>query len=305
MNLIIITGPTACGKTSMAVRLANDIKGEIISADSRQVYRGMDIGTGKDLNEYEFNGKNIPYHLIDILDPMENYSVHNFQQDFFHSFNSINNNKNIPIVCGGTGLYIESILLDYDLSNKPAPNKILRDELSNFNKEKLLSLLSEISKPEEMGKMLLETKKQIMRSIEIIKNSNTSSGFSLKPLNEQALVIGLNIDRELLRGKIKNRLIERIEGGMIEEVKQLTENGIPIDRLDYFGLEYKSIGKHLKGITSKDEMINQLTTSIRKFAKRQRTWFRRMEKRGVKIQWVDYNDYNAIYNLASIYINES
>ena len=236
---------------------------------------------------------------------MENYSVHDFQKDFFHSFNSINNNNNIPIVCGGTGLYIESILLDYDLSNKPPPNKALRDELSNYNKEKLLSLLSEISNPGEMEKMLLETKKQIMRNIEIIKNNNIGSGFSLKPLNKQALIIGLNIDREILREKIKVRLIERFENGMIEEVKELIENGLPIDRLDYFGLEYRFIGNYLKGVTSKNEMMDQLITSIRKFAKRQRTWFRRMEKRGINIKWIDYNDYNAIYNLAKIYIDES
>ena len=305
MKLIIITGPTACGKTSIATRLASDLSGEIVSADSRQIYRGMDIGTGKDLKEYEINNNKIPYHLIDILDPMENYSVHDFQKDFSNAFNTINKNDNIPILCGGTGLYIESILLDYDLSKKPPPNEDLRNELADYNKEKLLAMLSELSNPKDMGEMLLITKKQIIRNIEIIENSQPLSGFSLKPLNDSSLIIGLDIDRELLREKIKIRLEERVNSGMIEEVEALIKGGMPIDRLEYFGLEYRFIGEYLKGMIKKDEMIESLKTSIRKFAKRQRTWFRRMEKRGVKIQWVRYDDYDKILNLSTNYIDES
>ena len=304
-KLIIITGTTACGKTSMAVKLADDINGEIISADSRQIYRGMDIGTGKDLEGYKINGKIIPYHLIDIIDPMDNYSVHDFQKNFFQSFNRINNKNKISIICGGTGLYIESILLDYDLSKKPPPDKPLRDKLSSYNKGKLLDIISEISNPEEIDKMLLITKKQIIRNIEIKKNSKQLSGFSLKPLNDSALIIGLNIEREFLRQKIKIRLEERMNNGMIEEVETLIKNGMPIDRLDYFGLEYRFIGEYLKGITTKDQMFELLKTSIRKFAKRQRTWFRRMEKRGVDIQWVNYDDYDTVFNLSKNYIDES
>ncbi len=305
MKLIIITGPTACGKTSIATKLANDLSGEIISADSRQIYKGMDIGTGKDLKEYEINNKKIPYHLIDILDPMDNYSVHDFQKDFSESFNIINKKNKIPILCGGTGLYIESILLDYDLSKKPPPNEELRDELANYSKEKLLDILSDLSNPTNMREMLLITKKQIIRNIEIIKNNQPSSGFKLKPLNDSSLIIGLNIDREFLREKIKIRLEERVNNGMIEEVEALIKNGMPIDRLEYFGLEYRFIGKYLKGIIKKDEMIESLKTSIRKFAKRQRTWFRRMEKRGIDIKWIAYNDYNAILKLSKKYIDES
>tara|TARA_Y100000588_G_scaffold394114_2_gene512925 strand:+ start:3221 stop:4138 length:918 start_codon:yes stop_codon:yes gene_type:complete len=305
VKLIIITGPTACGKTSIATKLANDLSGEIISADSRQIYKGMDIGTGKDLKEYEINNKKIPYHLIDILDPMDNYSVHDFQKDFSESFNIINKKNKIPILCGGTGLYIESILLDYDLSKKPPPNEELRDELANYSKEKLLDILSDLSNPTNMREMLLITKKQIIRNIEIIKNNQPSSGFKLKPLNDSSLIIGLNIDREFLREKIKIRLEERVNNGMIEEVEALIKNGMPIDRLEYFGLEYRFIGKYLKGIIKKDEMIESLKTSIRKFAKRQRTWFRRMEKRGIDIKWIAYNDYNAILKLSKKYIDES
>ena len=303
-NIIIITGPTACGKTSIAVKIANDLNGEIISADSRQVYRGMDIGTGKDLKEYKLDDKVIPYHLIDILDPMENYSVHSFQNDFNNAFNKITKKNKIPIVCGGTGLYIESILLDYDLSKKPPPNEKLRKELSNHTKEELLNILSEISSKNEMNNMLLITKKQITRNIEILKNTENFSGFTLNPLNDSALIIGLKIDRDLLRDKIKIRLKSRINDGMIKEVENLISNGMPIDRLEYFGLEYRFIGQYLKGNITQNEMFDMLKTSIRKFAKRQRTWFRRMEKRGVKISWVDYNDYKTVLDLSTQYINE-
>ena len=305
MKLIIVTGPTACGKTSIATRLASEINGEIISADSRQVYKGMDIGTGKDLNEYEINGKKIPYHLIDILDPMENYSVHNFQKDFSESCKTIRENHRIPIVCGGTGLYIESILLDYNLSKKPPPNESLRNQLSNYSKNELLNLLGEIASTDDMSKMILITKKQIIRNIEIIKNNQPLSGFSLKPLNDTTLIIGLDIERELLRERIKIRLEERIDKGMIQEVEGLIKNGMPVNRLDYFGLEYRFIGDYLKKVTTKDEMIELLTTSIRKFAKRQRTWFRRMEKRGVNIQWIPYNDYDSAFSLSKQYLDES
>tara|TARA_Y100000996_G_C22556625_1_gene655726 strand:+ start:675 stop:1616 length:942 start_codon:yes stop_codon:yes gene_type:complete len=304
-KLIIITGPTACGKTSMAVKLASDLNGEIISADSRQIYKGMDIGTGKDLNEYEINNKKIPYHLIDILNPMENYSVHNFQKDFSDAYDIINKKNKIPILCGGTGLYIESVLLDYDLSNKPPPNENLRKQLSSYSKNELLNMISKISNSEKMSKMMLVTEKQIIRNIEIIKNNQPLSGFKLTPRNDISLIIGLEITRELIRKKIKIRLEERLNDGMIEEVEKLIDNGMPINRLEYFGLEYRFIGEYLKGSIKKDEMVESLKTAIRKFAKRQKTWFRRMEKRGIKINWVSYNDYDRILNISKKYISES
>ena len=305
IKLIVITGPTATGKTALAVKLANNINGEIISADSRQIYRGMDLGTGKDLNEYCIENKQVKHHLIDIIEPNKDYSVYNFQKDFFKSYQQIQDNKNIPIVCGGTGLYIESILLDYDLSKKPPPNTQIRKELSQYSKEKLMDIISSISSKKQIDKMILLTKKQIIRNIEIIKVGNTSQGKKFSPLNDNALVIALRMDRDLLRDKIKLRLIERINAGMIDEVESLLNKGLKMERLDYFGLEYKFIGKYLRHEIKKDKLIEDLSTAIRRFAKRQRTWFRRMEKRGVKINWIEYNDYRALENIVISHINES
>ena len=305
VKLIIITGPTASGKTSLATQLAYDINSEIISADSRQIYRGMDIGTGKDLSEYKIHDTKIDYHLIDILDPMKNYSVYDFQQDFYSAYRTIRNKNKIPILCGGTGLYIESTLLNYDLSTKPPPNKKLREKLEELDKEELLEVLASLSSSKKMEQMLLETKKQIIRNIEILKNNSTNSGFKLAPMKDNAIIFSIDIDRELLREKIKQRLIERIDVGMIEEVEQLINQGMPIDRLEYFGLEYKFIGKYLKSEITKENMIIDLTTSIRKFAKRQRTWFRRMEKRGININWIGPKDYKKLKAVVNQYIDES
>ena len=291
LDFIIITGPTATGKTKVAVDIAYQYNGEIISADSRQIYKGMDIGTGKDLNEYSINGIKISHHLIDILDPMKNYSVYDFQQDFYSAYRTIRNKNKIPILCGGTGLYIESTLLNYDLSTKPPPNKKLREKLEELDKEELLEVLASLSSSKKMEQMLLETKKQIIRNIEILKNN--------------AIIFSIDIDREPLREKIKQRLIERIDAGMIEEVEQLINQGMPIDRLEYFGLEYKFIGKYLKSEITKENMIIDLTTSIRKFAKRQRTWFRRMEKRGININWIGPKDYKKLKAMVNQYIDES
>ncbi len=305
IKLIIITGPTATGKTALAVKLANNINGEIISADSRQIYKDMDLGTGKDLNEYYIENKQIKYHLIDIIEPNSDYSVYNFQKDFFKSYQKIRDNKSMPIVCGGTGLYVESILLDYDLSKKPPPNTKIRDELSQYSKEKLMNIIASISSKKQMDRMLLLTKKQIIRNIEIIKAGDSIKGERFTPLNDNALVVALKMDRNLLREKIKLRLIERINTGMINEVKSLLNNGLKMERLDYFGLEYKFIGKYLRNEITKDKLIEDLSTAIRRFAKRQRTWFRRMEKRGVKINWIEHNDYEALENIVISYLNES
>ena len=305
LKLIVITGPTATGKTSLAAQLAYDIDSEIISADSRQVYKGMDIGTGKDLNEYVINNKSINYHLIDILDPMKDYSVYDFQKDFYEAYNDIQSKNKIPILCGGTGLYVESTLLKYDLSSKPPPNKELRIKLDKLDKKELLNQINLITTPKDRQNLLLETRKQIIRNIEVIKSEAHDSGFKLQPMNNSALVFGVQVETEQLRKKIKQRLIERIDEGMIDEVEELVDNGLPLQRLDYFGLEYKFIGKFLRSELTKDEFISGLTTSIRKFAKRQRTWFRRMEKRGVKINWIEPNNYTKLKNIVAEYIDES
>ena len=305
LKLIVITGPTATGKTSLAAQLAYDIDSEIISADSRQVYKGMDIGTGKDLNEYVINNKSINYHLIDILDPMKDYSVYDFQKDFYEAYNDIQSKNKIPILCGGTGLYVESTLLKYDLSSKPPPNKELRIKLDKLDKKELLNQINLITTPKDRQNLLLETRKQIIRNIEVIKSEAHDSGFKLQPMNDNALVFGVQVETEQLRKKIKQRLIERIDEGMIDEVEELVDNGLPLQRLDYFGLEYKFIGKFLRSELTKDEFISGLTTSIRKFAKRQRTWFRRMEKRGVKINWIEPNNYAKLKNIVAEYIDES
>lgn len=305
LKLIIVTGPTASGKTSLATKLAYDIDSEIISADSRQIYKGMNIGTGKDLNEYNINNKTINYHLIDILDPMTDYSVYDFQKDFYSAYQKIQLKNKIPILCGGTGLYIESTLLEYDLSSKPPPNRKLRFELEELGKEDLLKMINSLTTPKTRQNLLLETRKQIMRNIEIIKNEDSGSGFKLEPMRDHAIIFATQVDTQLLREKIKQRLIQRIEGGMIEEVEHLIDNGLPLQRLEYFGLEYKFVGRFLKSEITKEELITTLTTSIRKFAKRQRTWFRRMEKRGITINWIDPLDYPRLKELVNQYIDES
>ena len=200
----------------------------------------------------------------------------------------------MPILCGGTGLYIESTLLDYDLSGKPAPNQNLRNSLENLNRDDLLKELHSISNQKQRTGLLVETRKQIIRNIEILKSSVDVNGFKMNPMNNDAIVFAINIDREILRQKIKQRLIDRINEGMIAEVEGLIDNGLPIERLDYFGLEYKFIAQYLKNKISKDLLITSLTTAIRKFAKRQRTWFRRMEKRGININWIEPDDYDKV-----------
>ena len=298
LNFIVITGPTATGKTKVAVDIAYQYNGEIISADSRQIYKGMDIGTGKDLDEYIVNNKQIPYHLIDILDPNENYSVYQFQRDFLSSYNSIKERDNLPILCGGTGLYIESILLKYRLQNAPGPNQNLRQSLQEKSTEELLELFQNISPEKYKNPSKKDTKNRIIRSIEIELNKTTDEPdiFTNQDINN-FLVIGIKQERQDNRDLIKKRLIERIEKGLIEEVEGLIDNGLDISRLDYFGLEYKFVGLYLKNELTKEDLIEKLHIAICQFAKRQMSWFRRMEKRGISIQWVSPNDKDTINNL--------
>tara|TARA_Y100001970_G_scaffold237631_1_gene298257 strand:+ start:1221 stop:2153 length:933 start_codon:yes stop_codon:yes gene_type:complete len=298
LDFIVITGPTATGKTKAAVNIAYQFNGEIISADSRQIYKGMDIGTGKDLNEYIINGNPIPYHLIDILDPTDNYSVYQFQRDFLSSYNQIKDRKKIPILCGGTGLYIESILLKYRLQNAPGPNQDLRQSLQEKSTEELLDLFQNISPNKYQDPSKKDTRNRIIRSIEIELDKTTNEpDIFINQEIDNFLVIGIQQERQNNRDLIKERLIERLEEGLIEEVEKLLKNGLDASRLDYFGLEYRFVGNYLKKEITEEELIEKLHIAICQFAKRQMSWFRRMEKRGIKIHWVNPKNEKEISDL--------
>jgi len=298
LSFIVIIGPTATGKTKIAVDIAHLFNGEIISADSRQIYKGMDIGTGKDLDEYIINDSHIPYHLIDILEPAQNYSVYQFQRDFLLSYNQIKKRRNLPILCGGTGLYIESILLKYKLQNAPGPNQDLRDFLEEKTTEELLELFQNISPEKYPDSTKKDTRNRIIRSIEIELDKTTEEPDIFINQNiDNFLVLGIKQERQDNRDLIKKRLIERLDKGLIQEVESLLKNGLDKARLDYFGLEYKFVGSYLKKELTKDELIDKLHIAICQFAKRQMSWFRRMEKRGIKINWVNPLNKEHINNI--------
>ena len=288
-QIITILGPTASGKTPVAVRLAAEIGGEIISADSRQVYRRMDIGTGKDLVDYNVDGRQIPYHLIDICEPGTKYNLFEYQQDFFDAYVDIRSRGAVPILCGGTGLYIEAVLKGYKLSPVPQ-NQQLRDELEGKSLEELTQMLSELKK--KNGSNMHNTTdvdscQRAIRAIEIetYNLQHPMPKRELPPVN--SLIIGIDIDRELRREKITRRLKTRLDEGMVDEVKALLDEGIPADDLIYYGLEYKFLTEYLTGQLSYDEMFARLEIAIHQFAKRQMTWFRGMERRGFTIHWID------------------
>lgn len=287
-RLITILGPTACGKTSLAVALASELGAEIISADSRQVYRGMDIGTGKDLDDYVVNGHPIRYHLIDIVEPGTKYDLFQYQRDFKKAYDDICNRSLQPILCGGTGLYIEAVLKGYSLSPVPQ-NQKLRNELANKSLDELTHML--IALKQKTGSNMhnnsdVDTVQRAIRAIEIEEyNLNAPMPKRLmQPID--SLVIGVDIDREERRQKITNRLKQRLQDGMIEEIKHLLDIGIPAENLIYYGLEYKYITEYVIGKRTYDEMFSQLEIAIHQFAKRQMTWFRGMERRGVAIHWI-------------------
>ena len=293
-KMITILGPTASGKTSVAARLAAEIGGEIVSADSRQVYRRMDIGTGKDLDDYEVkneNGEvtNVPYHLIDIREPGTKYNLFEYQQDFYDVYQDIRRRGAVPILCGGTGLYIEAVLKGYKLSPVPQ-NQELRDSLEGKPLNELTEMLKGLK--EKNGSNMHNTTdvdscQRAIRAIEIetYNLEHPTSRRELPPV--ESLIIGIDIDREERRAKITRRLKARLEEGMVEEVKALLDEGIPADDLIYYGLEYKFLTEYLTGVTSYSEMTNRLEIAIHQFAKRQMTWFRGMERRGFKIHWID------------------
>jgi tRNA dimethylallyltransferase len=284
-NLIVVLGATASGKTEFAVRLARSVDGEIISADSRQVYRGMDLGTGKDLAVYSHGGLPVPYHLIDILDPREEFSVFAFRERFYHCFRSIHDRGHVPLLVGGTGLYVDAVVRNYALPKVPE-NQILRESLEGEEMETLRSHLLALS-PNVHNSTDLLNRVRLLRAIEIaafLKNNPHETGASTAV---KAIVLGIRCQRNILHQRIADRLDSRLTAGMIEEVRRLHENGIDWGKIDSFGLEYRYIGCYLQGVMTREAMIQMLNARIRQFAKRQETWFRRMEKRGVRIHWID------------------
>ena len=289
-RMITILGPTASGKTPLAAALAAEIGGEIISADSRQVYRRMDIGTGKDLGDYVVRSQeSIPYHLIDIREPGTKYNLFEYQQDFFDAYEDIRSRGAVPILCGGTGLYIEAVLKGYHLSPVPQ-NQELRDSLEGKSLAELTQLLTQLKA--KTGSNMHNTTdvdscQRAIRAIEIetYNIEHPTPRRELPPVD--SLIIGVNIDRELRREKITRRLKARLEEGMIKEVKALLDEGIPAEDLIYYGLEYKFVTEYLIGQTTYEEMFTRLEIAIHQFAKRQMTWFRGMERRGFKINWID------------------
>ena len=283
-DLITILGPTASGKTSLATALADKLNAEIISADSRQVYCGMDIGTGKDLADYTINGKHILYHLIDIVKPGYKYNVFEYQRDFLSAYNDIRQRGKLPILCGGTGLYIESVLKRYRLLPVPE-NPELRTRLSGMTLEELTALLRTYKTLHNTTDV--DTPKRAIRAIEIEEYYRTAPVSERSFPRLESLIVGVSIDRDLRREKITHRLRQRLDEGMVDEVRQLLDKGLTPDDLIYYGLEYKYITLHVIGQLSFDDMFTRLETAIHQFAKRQMTWFRGMERRGFVIHWVD------------------
>jgi tRNA dimethylallyltransferase len=288
-KMITILGPTASGKTPVAAHLAASIGGEIISADSRQVYRRMDIGTGKDLADYTVSSIKVPYHLIDIREPGTKYNLFEYQQDFFDAYQDIQSRGAVPILCGGTGLYIEAVLKGYHLSPVPQ-NQELRDSLEGKSLAELTQMLTELKArtgSNMHNKTDVDSCQRAIRAIEIetYNIENPTPRRELPPVD--SVIIGINIDRELRREKITRRLKARLEEGMIDEVKALLDEGIPAEDLIYYGLEYKFVTEYITGKTSYDEMYSRLEIAIHQFAKRQMTWFRGMERRGFEINWID------------------
>ncbi|MCQ2245908.1 MAG: tRNA (adenosine(37)-N6)-dimethylallyltransferase MiaA [Bacteroidaceae bacterium] len=283
-DLVTILGPTASGKTQLAAALAYDLNTEIISADSRQIYRGMDLGTGKDLEDYVIQGRSIPYHLIDIADAGYRYNLFEYQRDFLVAYQDMKERGLLPVFCGGTGLYLESVLKAYRMT--PVPENIeLRQQLEGKSLDELTEILKTYKTLHNQTDV--DTAKRAIRAIEIADH------YQRNPLTERAfpdihsLIIGVNIDRELRREKITRRLHQRLEEGMVEEVRGLLEKGIPAENLIYYGLEYKYLTQYVIGELSYEQMVHDLEIAIHQFAKRQMTWFRGMERRGFTIHWLD------------------
>ena len=283
-DLITIIGPTASGKTPLAAALANKLDTEIISGDSRQVYRRMDLGTGKDLVDYTVNGHEVPYHLIDIVEPGYKYNVFEYQRDFLKAYEEIIAKGKLPVLCGGTGMYVESVLKGYRLLPVPE-NPELRASLEGKSLEELTHILEGYKKLHNSTDV--DTAKRAIRAIEIEEYYKQQPPEYREFPSLHSLIVGVNIDRELRREKITRRLKQRLEEGMVEEVRGLLAEGIHPDNLIYYGLEYKFLTQYVIGELTYEEMFLQLETAIHQFAKRQMTWFRGMERRGFTIHWLD------------------
>lgn len=293
MNLITILGPTATGKTSLAARLAAKFNGEIISADSRQVYRGMDLGTGKDLADYEVEGAAVPYHMIDIIDPFEEFNMYQFRRFFYKAFSEIISKNKIPFLTGGTGLYLDSILRSYDMKKVSSDEEFLT-HLNSLTMEELRAMLLGLN-PKVHNTTDLLDKSRIIDAIMVAKGSPEDDTFFR--LNIDPLVLGIYLDREVIKQRITARLKKRLAEGMIDEVKKLVDNGLSYGKLDFFGLEYRFIGQYLKGDLNYNDMFQKLNSAIHNFAKRQMTWFRKMEREGVNIHWIEGPDFEKAASL--------
>lgn len=307
VNCVVLLGPTAVGKTAIAVRLADKFGWDIISADSRQVYKGLDLGSGKDLSEYSINGKQIPYHLIDIATLDSEYNVFCFQQDFYRTFNSLKEQGKFAFVAGGTGMYLDSVVRGYDLLTVPE-NPEQKEELEKKSLEELGAMLLSL-KPELHNKSDLAIKERVVKALQIELFKASPEGIKarselLSRPKIEPLVIGTTLDRDELYKNIEIRLRQRIQEGMIEEVENLHKQ-YSWERLEKLGLEYRFVSFYLEGkISSKEEMEKQLCASIRHFAKRQETWFRGMERKGVKIHWLPRETSKEARYLAAVELIE-
>lgn len=283
-DMVTILGPTASGKTEVAVNLAFKLDGEIISADSRQIYREMDLGTGKDLEEYQIDGINVPYHLIDIADAGYQYNVFEFQRDFLKVYQAVKEKGSFPVMCGGSGMYLEAILKGYRLIQVPV-NEERRAELQLLSLEALIEILKRYKSINNTSDT--ENKKRAIRAIEIEEFclAHPETDLSFPKIN--SLIVGVKYDRDSRRKRITARLEQRLDNGMVDEVKKLLDNGLKPDDLTYYGLEYKYLTLYITGQLTYDEMFTGLNTAIHQFAKRQMTWFRKMERDGFEIKWLD------------------
>lgn len=282
-NLLSVIGPTASGKTGLAVRLAAELGGEVVSADSRQVYRGMDLGTGKDLEEYSYEGKQVPCHLIDIVDAGYKYNVFEYQRDFLNVWEDCGQRGVFPVLCGGSGLYVESVLKGYRLLEVPV-NEKLREELSG---QSLPSLTARLAAYGNMHNTTdVDTAKRAVRAIEIEEYYLGHPRLEKEFPQISSLIVGVDVSREVRRNRITRRLHARLQEGMVDEVKRLLDSGIHPEDLIYYGLEYKYLTLYLTGALAYDDMVEKLNVAIHQFAKRQMTWFRKMERDGFDIRWI-------------------